>query len=370
MLAPVLFVTAKQEEDNGGEKWVRRPFPKHSLEQSLVVPSTIQDKNAGRPMRRLLLADAVGRKPTSSEFKYLLSSSYKYGLTDGTEKSDQISLTPLGQVIVKPRSQGEKMSKLQESALKPDLFKRVYEYYNNAKFPTDGVFFKNVLERDFGVPDEWTDDCMKILNENGRFAGIIRSVSGSPMVILGDLSQAETAGAETQGAEIPKMETPGEMTGQVPSQTGVPPQIPKQVFVAHGKNKKPLEQLEKALTRFKVPYKVAVEEPHSGRPVGQKVAELMKQCTSGVFIFTADEETTGQQGEKTLRPSDNVVYELGAASVLYGNKIVIFKEEGVTFASDFGDIGYIPFEKDRLDAKAADLMVELISLGFLQLTPT
>ncbi len=51
-------------------------------------------------------------------------------------------------------------------------------------------------------------------------------------------------------------------------------------------------------------------------------------------------------------------------------KNVILKEDDVSFASDFSDTGYILFEKDRLDPKAADRMVELISLGFLQLIPT
>jgi hypothetical protein len=49
---------------------------------------------------------------------------------------------------------------------------------------------------------------------------------------------------------------------------------------------------------------------------------------------------------------------------------MILKEDIVTFASDFSDIGYISFEKDKLDTKAADLMVELIGLGFLQVMPT
>jgi predicted nucleotide-binding protein len=96
----------------------------------------------------------------------------------------------------------------------------------------------------------------------------------------------------------------------------------------------------------------------------------MKQCTSGIFIFTADEETVDSQGAKLLRPSDNVVFELGAGIVLYGEKIVIFREEGVSFGSDFTDYGHITFERDKLDAKTLDLMRELISLGFLQLTPT
>lgn len=51
-------------------------------------------------------------------------------------------------------------------------------------------------------------------------------------------------------------------------------------------------------------------------------------------------------------------------------KIVIFKEEGVDFASDFSDFGYISFEKDKLDAKAMDLMKELVGFGILQISAT
>jgi hypothetical protein len=56
--------------------------------------------------------------------------------------------------------------------------------------------------------------------------------------------------------------------------------------------------------------------------------------------------------------------------VLYEEKIVIFREEGVSFGGDFTDYGHITFEKDKLDAKTLDLMKELIGPGFLQLTPT
>jgi predicted nucleotide-binding protein len=70
------------------------------------------------------------------------------------------------------------------------------------------------------------------------------------------------------------------------------------------------------------------------------------------------------------RPSDNVVFELGAGTVLYGKKIVIFREDGVSFGSDFTEYGHITFEKDKLDAKGLDLMKELIGLGFLAISPT
>ena len=48
---------------------------------------------------------------------------------------------------------------------------------------------------------------------------------------------------------------------------------------------------------------------------------------------------------------------------------MIFREEGVSFGSDFTDFGYIDFEKDKLEAKAFELMKELIGLGFLTVIP-
>jgi len=343
------------------ERRTKRPYPRDSLEEALVIAKAIQEKNAGKPMKRIFVADAIGRKSGSSDFKYLLSSSFQYGLTLGTEKAEYIELTPLGQSATKPLTEKEKTNALQQAAQKPDLFKRIYEYYKDAKLPT-GDFFKNVVEREFGVPREWVDECIQILVSNGEFANIIKDLSGGPHVVFEVMPSAPAPVIEEAAEE------------EIPSVAGPPSSQPSvaavnQIFVGHGKNKIPLEQLKKILTEFKVPFKVAVDEPHKGRPISKKVADLMKTCTSSIFIFTADEEYTDAEGKKTFRPSENVVYELGAASVLYENKIVIFKEDGVAFASDFSDLGYIPFEKDKIDAKAMDLLKELVGLGFLKITP-
>ena len=47
----------------------------------------------------------------------------------------------------------------------------------------------------------------------------------------------------------------------------------------------------------------------------------MKNCSSAIFIFTADEAYTDLENNKRYRPSDNIFYELGAATILYENKI-------------------------------------------------
>jgi predicted nucleotide-binding protein len=140
------------------------------------------------------------------------------------------------------------------------------------------------------------------------------------------------------------------------------------IFVAHGKNKKSLEQLKQILDQFKIPYKVATEEPNLGRPIGAKVREVMEACNCAILIFTADEEFRDVDGKEIWRPSENVIFELGAAGYLYGNRIVIMKEDGVTFPANFRDLGHISFSKDSLQAKAMDVLKELIGFGIVRVS--
>jgi len=140
------------------------------------------------------------------------------------------------------------------------------------------------------------------------------------------------------------------------------------IFIAHGKNKKPLEQLKRILDQFKIQYKVAVDEPNPGRPISSKIREIMRACNCAILIFTADEEFKDKDGKVIWRPSENVVYELGATGYLYDNRIVIMKEDSVDFPSNFRDIGYISFANDQLEAKAMEILRELIGFGIVKVS--
>jgi len=50
----------KPSAQNSSEGRRIRNFPKHTLEEALVLPQKIQDEMGGMPMNRLLLADALG----------------------------------------------------------------------------------------------------------------------------------------------------------------------------------------------------------------------------------------------------------------------------------------------------------------------
>jgi predicted nucleotide-binding protein len=344
-----------------------RPFTRNTLEEAIRFGQTIQDQNNGKPMKRIFIADHLKIKPASSNFKYLISASNQYGLTQGNEKSEYISLTPLGESIAKTKGD-DRIPFLQEACQKVPVFQKFYQRYRDAKLPTD-EYANKLLKDEFKVPAEHAAECFNLIITNGRFSGIIRDVAGAPYVVFETTPVVSSEEEQQEQEEEEFEETEEGATTPTPTPTPVVTK-PKQIFIAHGKNTVPLEQLKKILDQFgKVPYKVAIDEPHRGRPISQKVADIMHNCSSAIFIFTADEEVTDFEGNKTYRPSDNVVYELGAAGVLYGKNIVIFKEQGVTFASDFSDLGYITFEKDNLSAKATDLLRELIEFGLLKITP-
>ena len=94
----------------------------------------------------------------------------------------------------------------------------------------------------------------------------------------------------------------------------------------------------------------------------------MEACNCAILLFTADEALFDKDGKSIWRPNENVIHELGAASYLYGNKIVILKEENVTLASNYKDLGYISFQTNALDAKSLDVLKELIGFGIVKIT--
>jgi predicted nucleotide-binding protein len=354
-----------------------RTFPAHTLEKALVVINAIVDKGGSKQMDRLLVADAMGRTPSSSEFKRLLSSSRAYGLTVGTEKADYITPTELGLKITKPLQPQEALEGKVQACLAVDILGKVYRSFNKQKLP-DTKFLKNTLERTYKLAAESADELAELIIENAKFCGILQDISGSKYIRMDEPSLAQASGAQASdgGSAVEETEDNNVTTFEhAPSANTLSPapQIEKKpkLFLAHGKNQKPLNELKKILEGFGIQFVVAVDEPHAGRPISSKVAGLMEECTAGIFIFTKDEpflrKLAEGHTEEVWRPSENVVYELGAAGILWGQKIIILREDGVNFPYDFSDLGYITFKENEISAKAMEIMKELIAFKLLKL---
>lgn len=96
---------------------------------------------------------------------------------------------------------------------------------------------------------------------------------------------------------------------------------------------------------------------------------VMRECGSAILIFTKDERFNDADGNEVWRPSENVVYELGAASLAYDDKVVIVMEDGLAFPANFESIGHITFQPDAIEANTMDLIKELIGFKLLNVTP-
>lgn len=94
----------------------------------------------------------------------------------------------------------------------------------------------------------------------------------------------------------------------------------------------------------------------------------MDECGAAILIFSADVEYFGKDQTPVWRPSEKVSHELGTAAVMYDDRIIVFKEESVTLASNFSGIGSITFAKDKLDAQTNALLRELMGLKILRLS--
>lgn len=95
----------------------------------------------------------------------------------------------------------------------------------------------------------------------------------------------------------------------------------------------------------------------------------MAQCGSAILIFTADERFQDEAGETIWRPSENAIYELGAASFAYEDRVVIFMERGLHFPANFESIGRIEFDESGIEAKSMDLLKELVGFGLVRIMP-
>jgi hypothetical protein len=341
-------------------------FPIFSLEQSLRLAQGLWDDFAGKDAAPHQLALSLNMTPTSGSWRNLCGSAIAYGLTNGGYAADSISLTALGRRIVAPLSEGDDVTAKVEAGLKPKILNDFFQKYDKAKFPKDEIA-RNVLIS-MGLPKDRAAAALETLRKNGEFCGIVIPTKTGPFVTVTGGGAVKSSISTDDSLEGEESSSPMEADGHGEPPPPVPeqPSSPRQLFVAHGKNAKPLDELRKILDQFKIPYRIAIDEAHSGRPISAKVATLMRNCSAGIFIFTKDEQLINTKSETIWRPSENVVYELGAGNVLWDSKIIVLKENGVNFASDYQDIGYINFDSGELASKALDILKELVGLGLVE----
>lgn len=353
-------------------------IPSITLEKARLIPETIADNYASHPTRPLDVASALNVQPSSGGFRTQCGAAVGYGLTDGGPNAPVISITPLGARVVTPTEVDDDRVALREAALKPTVANQFYTRYDGYPLPPKQIA-QNVLAS-FAVPQDRTSVVYDLLMDNARYVSFVKTIKDKEYIDIGGSARTATPALATpviaefapSADDLPDDEGYDEPASTsapaAPAQSAAPAAPKNAIFVGHGGNRKPMEQLVKILNEYGIPHKEAVDEANRARPIPQKVAETMRECGAAILVFTADREYFEADGSSVWRPSENVSHELGAASVLYGERIVVFKEKGIELPSNFSSIGYISFEKDKLSDKGIDLFRELVSMKILNIS--
>lgn len=349
-------------------------IPSISLEKACRVPKALADNYASHATRPIDVASALDMTPSSGPFRTLCGAAVGYGLTEGGPNAPTIGLAPLGVRIVAPTEVDDDKTALREAALQPTVAQQFYTKYDGSPLPPKNIA-QNVLAT-FSVPMDRTSDVHDLLLENARWVGLVKTIKDKEYIdIGGPVARPQfPAVLPSDGVDLAGSVDSGDYDGQEailvapPGDTAPRPPAKNAIFVGHGGNKRPMEQLVKILNEYGIPHKEAIDEPNRARPIPQKVADTMRECGAAILVFTADKEYFDADGNSIWRPSENVSHELGAASVLYGERIVVFKEKGIELPTNFSSVGYIEFEKDKLSDKGIELFRELVSMKILSIS--
>ncbi len=368
-------VSVKQGETKRGK--IKSDFPKHSLEEALRVPKALEDANGGQPLPPTDVAIALGMSPGSSEFRTILSSSIKYGLTRGSFNQERIALEELGRNIVEPKSPEEADAARAAAALGPETFRAIYSYFRGKKLP-DPAFFQNTVVREFQIPRDHAEKCVGIFNANMERVGLIRVAKTGRWLSSESAPAAETDPAADQQA---RDEVDGQPNGMAAgahqeehdlrgdpypasANTG-PVQVDdkrkKRVFITHGKNLSFIEPVKKLLSFGELEAVVAAEKHTVAQPVPDKVMNEMRTC--GAAIIHIEDELRLLDGKAiehvVLNP--NVLIEIGAAMALYGRRFILLVRDGINLPSNLQGLFEVRYAGDSLDGAATIRLLEAIN---------
>ena len=328
-----------------------RQYPVHTLEEALAVPRAIQDANAGLSFDRTTLARALGTTPASSGYTMRLNSSARYGLTKGGYNDPTIALTPRGGAIVAPRGAEERADALVQAALEPELFRRFYELLDGKRIPDD-PYASNLLQRELGVHAELAVECLQIVKANGRHVGLAEDRSGALYVTL---QKAQRGGHSPRAVSAAAREEP-------PSRAAAR----GKVFLGHGGSATALEFLRQLLDGFDIPYAHLDPESVSGG-LSAEDSQQMRSCSSAILVLANRDPAAAPKPSETDAPQ-SMAFQLGAATVLYGPRIVVLREKRLAASFDAGPVRSVEFDPLRIEEVGLPLLQALSHEGIIRVT--
>jgi len=191
----------KVKDEKKKQKRIRSPylFPAYDFGIANLIASRVEEDGAGT-LSEESLAIALRMSVKSSGFQLKALTARQFGLL--TKQGNTSLITPRAKAIVKPTTADEKRKALVDSFLEIPLFRAVATRFKGTPLPQDQAF-RNVLEREFGVPSKRVNDAERVLMDSARQTGVLVT-AGNNMYLSTEpeLTPIERKDFET-GAEQP-----------------------------------------------------------------------------------------------------------------------------------------------------------------------
>ena len=350
-----------QASDIGRRTRVTRPYPSYTLQESVSVAKAIYEVNAGLPFDRELLAGALGTTPKSSAFTMRLNASAAYGLTEGGYNDPDIRLTNLGETVVAGDGEDARARARVEAAMTPETFGGFYELLDGRILP-QSEYLHNILQRQLGVRPDLAEECLGILQDNGEFAGIISEVDGGYLVRLPDPDIA-----------VQPVVAPGKIATELPTpyQTGRLPDAPthrepvrdakKRIFIGQIGDSDAAKYVASMLEELGISTaSPQIPEGDADLLVPQNVSQAMRESSAAVLVF--------RSGDNAWSSRDKMIGMLGAASVLFDDRVVLLHESGEQLNIGLNELNHIEFDGECPGESGLKLLIALHKSGVINVS--
>ena len=185
-----------------------RRYPFYDINVALQF-SAVVEKLGGHNVSEGILLNELGIKIANTRsFAGKISSAKYFGLIIVEGKT--YTLTDKAMLILKPKDEGSKKNLLREAFLTPDIYKELYEKFQEKQIPPVDTL-ANILFHDYGIKMNVREDAARAFIDSARYVGLL----GADNVLRGSKKDVEpvssnedkAVGTLTQTSNIPAIVT-------------------------------------------------------------------------------------------------------------------------------------------------------------------
>jgi hypothetical protein len=220
-LDPIANRAQDQTESREEIKMPKSYFPPQTLLDALSIPQTIYNRNGGRPMFRVTLAEELKLGSGGDKFRDLITASAGYGLTAGSKIAEKIELQPRGEELVKGN-----IDAAFEALFSIEIFQKFYEHFGTGgskSVPSENAA-KDFLEKECGIPPRQVSVALANVIKNAQDWQLIQEIAGGEKIVPVELAKSRVR--SVSGSYMPVPLSPSD-TPSTPPLPKLPDPLPK-----------------------------------------------------------------------------------------------------------------------------------------------